>query len=469
MNHKLFFLFIIIIAAAAGAAATFHFQTDAVTGPAAHAAADCGDEPACADETAGATPADTDDHLHDTHESEHCHDEVSDLDRSVEEMWTETCEHDILHYTCDECRYELGIVKVSGSVMAGGKEPGIIAITQAAAMNFSTPLMLTGDVQVNETRTVRIASPIQGVIRDIPADTGRRFATGDMLFQLDSDEAAAAKAEYMKTAAAADLARKTARREADLFTKNISAEAEVQEAEHRLAEAEIELQNAGLRLERLGVSRQEINRMAGGNPGGIHGLLTVTAPIAGTVIEKYASAGERVEAGKEILLLSDLSEVWVWANIREGDLALLQPHADDLTCDIETPGLPGQTFSGKLDVISGQMNAETRTVKARFRVANREGRLKPGMFVNVRVMLPARDSVVAVPEIAVLADAGQSFVFVHKEGEYWVRRPVTTGDTFREFVEIKEGLSLGQTVIADGAFLLKSDVLREKMGAGCAD
>ena len=165
-----------------------------------------------------------------------------------------------------------------------------------------------------------------------------------------------------------------------------------------------------------------------GDASAINGVLSVNAPITGTVIEKYASAGERVEAGKEIILLSDLSEVWVWANIREADLPLLQTQDADIACEIEMPGKDGKTYPGKLDVISGQMNEQTRTVKARIRVENKDGLLKPGMFVTVRLMLPGGGDVIAVPKVAVLADAGRSFVFVHKEGDYWVRRPVSPGD-----------------------------------------
>ena len=395
--------------------------------------------------------------------------EQPDLDRPVDELWTAKCEHGILHYTCDECRYEIGVVKLGGTVIKGEGKPGIVTVTKAASMNFSKPLRLTGEVRLNEAKTVRVSSPLQGVIKTIPADIGGRFTAGDVLLNLDSDEVAGAKAEYMKKAGALALAKKTADREAGLFAKKISAEVDVQEAQNRLNEADIELKNAGIRLERLGFSKQTIGSIATDAASAINGILPVNAAITGTVIEKYASAGERVEAGKEILLLSDLAEVWVWANIREADLPALQKQGSDIACEIEASGAPGETYPGILDVISGQMNAQTRTVKARIRVENKDGQLKPGMFVNIRVLLPGDDNVIAVPKIAVLADVGRSFVFVHKEGEYWVRRPVTIGDPFNEFVEIKEGLIPGQMIIADGSFLLKSDVLRGKMGAGCAE
>jgi cobalt-zinc-cadmium efflux system membrane fusion protein len=91
------------------------------------------------------------------------------------------------------------------------------------------------------------------------------------------------------------------------------------------------------------------------------------------------------------------------------------------------------------------------------------------MFVNIRLLLPGSKPSIIIPKVAVLSDEGRQFVFVHKADEYWIRRPVTTGASFNNQVVIISGLSAGQKIIADGSFLLKSDVLREKMGAGCAD
>jgi cobalt-zinc-cadmium efflux system membrane fusion protein len=85
------------------------------------------------------------------------------------------------------------------------------------------------------------------------------------------------------------------------------------------------------------------------------------------------------------------------------------------------------------------------------------------------VHLQGPDNVLAVPQVALLTDAGRDFVFVHKEGDYWIRRPVEKGDSFGGYVAIRDGLAEGQKIISDGSFLLKSDVLRSKMGAGCAD
>ncbi len=91
------------------------------------------------------------------------------------------------------------------------------------------------------------------------------------------------------------------------------------------------------------------------------------------------------------------------------------------------------------------------------------------MFAAVRLYLPGASEGLTVPRAAVLSDEGRTFVFVRHHGEYWVRRPLATGRRWADLVEVKGGLAGGETVAGDGAFLLKSDVLRSKMGAGCAD
>ncbi|HJX32345.1 MAG TPA: efflux RND transporter periplasmic adaptor subunit [Thermodesulfobacteriota bacterium] len=395
--------------------------------------------------------------------------EKSDLDRPTEELWAATCEHKIPQYTCDECRYEVGVVKLDDKIVADAAKPGIVKVVTVAQQSFTKALLLTGEVKVNELKTVRISTPVQGTVIKVQANTGQQVSAGEVLVELDSSDVAEAKGDYLKKAASVNLARKAAERETNLFAKKVSAEIEMLEAQAKLNEAEIDLKNATTRLERLGFSKKEILLLANDTVAKITGVLPVHAPINGTVLEKNVSAGERVEAEKEILTLSDLSTVWVWADIKEADLSAVQHAGEKIAGEVEIPGAEGKKYQGSLDVVSGQMEEQSRTVKARISVANPDGFLRPGMFVTIKLMLSGSSDAVAVPKVAVLADAGRTFVFVHQEGDYWIRRPVSLGETLNEYVEIKDGLSIGQRIIADGSFLLKSDVLRKKMGAGCAD
>ncbi len=394
---------------------------------------------------------------------------ISDLDRSLDEIWSATCEHKVLQYTCDECRYELGVVKLSGKLFPKEGRSGIVSTAMPAERRTGKPLSLTGEVATDDLNSVRVSSVVPGAIRKIKVDIGSRVSKGDLLFELDSTEAAEAKADYLKKASAMTLAVKTAERETSLFAKKISAEVEVMEARNKRIEAEIELAGARSRLARIGIPEKEIEALGSGSTAAVNGLLPVYATIDGMVLERFASPGEQVEAGRAIMLISDISKVWIRANIRETDSALLSLHNRRIPCEVTAPGADGKTYPGILEAVSGKMDEATRTIRARISTANPNGRLRPGMFVNVVVMTQGPAVALTVPDAALLSDEGRDFVFVHKEGDYWIRRPVVAGASFDGYTEIKQGVDRERMIIADGSFLLKSDVLRAKMGAGCAE
>jgi cobalt-zinc-cadmium efflux system membrane fusion protein len=406
-------------------------------------------------------------HQHDN-EAEAGEKEISDLDRPVDELWKSMCEHTMPTYACDECRYEIGVVKLSPELLGDGTEAGLVSTVTAELKDFSGILSLTGDISMNESKTVRISCPEAGIARSFIADIGQKIAPADRVIEIDSKEVAEAKADYLKKLEMMKLARKNAAREASLFAKKISAEIEVQEARAKQAEAEIEWANAQGHLKAHGLSQSDIDGLSQGMMHTIDGVFSLRSPIAGIVLNRSINAGEQVEPGKELLLISDLADVWVWANIKEEDLVRLH-QGENVAAEITVPGLGEKLYSGTMDLVSGDINAQTRNARARIVVPNTDGLLKPGMFVNIRLLLPGTKPSIVIPSVAVLSDEGRQFVFVHKADEYWIRRPVTTGASFNNQVVIVSGLSAGQKIIADGSFLLKSDVLREKMGAGCAD
>ena len=234
-----------------------------------------------------------------------------------------------------------------------------------------------------------------------------------------------------------------------------------------------ELKASEQTLHVLGLTEENLIQMREPSHGIGAGRLPVRAPAAGTIIEKHAVVGEIAEPGKDLMLLADLTTVWVWANVHSRDLARLlaaekrgQPSAE-----IAVSGFPGRQFKGMLDYVGATMNEQTRTVKVRATVKNANLELRPGMFCEVAISLSNghADEVLAAPRAAVFSDEGKFFVFRHWKEDFFVRQDIRKGREFFGMVEILEGLQAGDTVATEGGFLLKSDVLREKMGAGCAD
>ena len=195
------------------------------------------------------------------------------------------------------------------------------------------------------------------------------------------------------------------------------------------------------------------------------------APFDGTVLERNLSMGALVEPGQQLLLLGDTSEMWVWTSLYERELAgLLREQAKGtVLAHVEVPAYPGRIFAGRVERVSGIVDEATRTAKVRVVVDNPEGLLRAGMFARVHLHGDGSEQALTVPAEAVLEDEGRAFVFVPAEPPYFVRRPVMTGRAWDEWVEVTQGLTDGDMVVSRGAFALKSDVLRSKMGAGCAD
>lgn len=391
---------------------------------------------------------------------------------SAESIYTAMCEHRILTYTCDACRFETGVVKITPDLLAGAAgDSGLIRLEIVETRKVERRIEATGEIRLNENAAVHIAPRVRGVVRAGSVDVGAFVSRGTVLFEIESAELGEALGAWSKSRTMTELSRRNYEREQTLFAQKISSEAEVIEArmtyeEHR---ADFEVARNALRV--FGLTDRDLDALAADEQAGRVGRLPFRAPISGVVLEKHAAVGEMVEPGSDVMLLADLSTVWVWLDIFERDLpAMIERRGDGtVPVEIETQAFPGRAFAGVVDLVESKMNEETRTVKARAAIANRSGLLRPGMFCTAAILLRGEGEALMVPRAAVLGDAGESFVFKHFRERYFIRRAVRTGREAGGFVEVAEGLAPGDTIVTAGAFLLKSDVLREKMGAGCAD
>ena len=374
------------------------------------------------------------------------------------------CEHDVLILECDECRYEVGAVELSPELVKAG-EGQLIKTARVKSTTRPGRLSLTGEVAFDEKKVVHISPLIGGVARRVFVTTGDRVNKGAPLFEMDSVELGRIRSSYLQARARVTLARENFQREKKLHADQISSGKERQQSETLYREAEIAFRAARDQLKLVGGST------SAKQGSGSAGRMTLRAPMAGVVVAKHVVPGERITPDKEILTVADLGTVWVWAHVYERDLArLLQARAGgDLVASVSLSAFPGKTFAGAVDYVGATMEETTRTVKVRVVVNNGEALLRPGMFASVAVELGVGGEALLVPAEAVVGDGADRFVFVRVGKKRFLRRDVTVGMSLDGRVEISKGLTEGEEIVVHGAFLLKSDVLREKMGAGCAD
>ena len=418
---------------------------------------------ACRPAPAPAPPKAEAGHAHTEHEDA----KVSDLDRSTEELFAATCEHAKKTHECDECRYQVGVVRVPESLLQGG----LVKTATAERRSLETPVPLTGEVRFAERRVTHLSPRAEGVIRKVLVALGEKVTVGQPLLELESAGLGEAESSYLEAEATLRLARKGLDRQAALREEGISSEKEFLAARQEAESAGIRAQAAGDKLRRLGLGQGEIEGLGKAGPSAAQGRLVIRAPAAGTVLDMHAVPGEAARPDQNIFTIGDLSHLWVWADVYEGQVkqVLAHEHHGDMRATVTAKAFPGEVFPASVDFVAPSMDEKTRTLKVRVGVPNPKGKLRAGMFVNVELYLPSGPDALVVPRAALLSDEGRSFVFVRHHGDYWVRRPVETGRASGGQVEVTKGLAGGETVATEGCFLLKSDVLRSKMGAGCAD
>ena len=389
-----------------------------------------------------------------------------------DELFTVQCECKVPQYTCDECRYELGLVKLDPSLIRTAENTnGIVTIGTAEKRVAQSFLPMNGEIALNEAALTHVSPRVSGTIRTIKIELGKQVEKGAVLFEIESPELGLAIGAYRKNKALAALALKNLEREKTLAAQKLSPEADVVDAQMKYDEYRIELESAENALAVMGLDAAAIAELTSDGPAGKRASLPILAPQSGTVIQKHLDPGETVTAGKEVLTIADLSTVWAWMDLYEHDLAALTAESKKGAprVQITTLAFPDSTFEGVIDLVGATMSEETRTVKLRALLQNKDGLLRPGMFCAARAVFETSEKVLAVPKSALLADEGKHFVFRLIRDGFVLRTDVEVGREFEDSVEVTCGLSEGEKIATAGAFVLKSDVLRAKMGAGCAD
>jgi cobalt-zinc-cadmium efflux system membrane fusion protein len=333
------------------------------------------------------------------------------------------------------------------------------AVTESRVERFETPAVLT----VNETRTARIGSVVEGVVSGADVQVGDRVRRGQRLASLHSHAVHDAWAGYRRAIADRQRARaelsyaaSAEGRASRLLAAKAASQQELERAqtdrataEQAVAIAESEVRRSLDELEHLGIAIDQVDAATHQD------AVPVLAPIGGVVLERLVTASTAVTVGTPLYVMSDLTSLWAIAEIDEVHLPRLSVGQ---SANVTVAAYPGESFPARVVAIGERVNPETRRVTARIEVDNRMGRLKPEMFAAVNLATgEARDAVV-VPAAAVQALDGHSVVFLETAPGTFQPRTVTLGEDRDGRVAVT-GLEPGTRLAIGGTFLLKSKLL----------
>ena len=375
-----------------------------------------------------------------------------------ENLLKQWCEHDVSIIKCDDCRYEVGVVKVDASVLGE-----VVSVGYTEPFDVGITIEATGKVATNQDFFVIVSPRISGVVREVHVDWGESVTKGQNLVVLDSIELGEASAYYLKSIAKLKLAEKNYERELSLYQQNITSKKHFLGAENTLEQAQIEQKAAKEKLLLLGLPSGDIQKMTE-SEAHVSSLFTITAPFDGTVIDKKVAVGELKNAFDPTLTIADLTHLWIWFDIYEKDISKVKM---DSKVTVSVAAYPEERFEGCVTYIGNTIDEKTRTVKVRAEVGNQHKKLKPGMFARILLQVDEAACSVGLPEAAVQADGHERFVFVPLKDGYFIRRNVTIGPRLNGYVKVINSLAVNDRVVVKGGFLLKSEIMKEKFGEGC--
>lgn len=290
-----------------------------------------------------------------------------------------------------------------------------------------------GRIEPDERRIFTITPKFEGYVERLHVNaTGQPVGKGQPLFEVYSPELVSAQREYAIAAQGVESLK--------------DAGGEAQRSMRQLAESSL------VRLKNWDVSEEQLMALAKSRE--TKRTLTFLSPVAGIVTEKRALQGMRFMQGESLYQVTDLSAVWVVADVFEQDIGLVKAGAK---ATVRINAYPGKVFTGAITYVYPTLNTETRTVPVRVEVSNAGQVLKPGMFAQVELPVAAKGSVVTVPVSAVIDSGARRIVLIQVGEGRFEPREVKLGARSDNFVEVVEGVREGEAVVVAANFLIDAE------------
>ncbi len=329
-----------------------------------------------------------------------------------------------------------------------------IEVEKAAERPSRPEIVVTARIVYDASKVAEVNARSAGVVRSILADVGSKVRAGSALAVIESAGVGEGQSRLQAARSRSKVAEAGYARLKALLEEGIAAEKEVLAARQEMDAASAELSAAQSALGVVGGVGEGTARY------------TLTAPIAGVVTRRDATIGRLVDTEKVLFEIVDTSSMWAEIDIPETEASRV---GAGQTVSVTVEGLGEMEFSGVLSSVSPEIDVHTRTAKGRVRLGNPGGLLRGNMFARARISLVGPGTLVVVPRGAVQRARSARLVFVRTAEDVFEARRVRLGVGDARFVEVSGRVAAGDEVATVGSFLLKTETLKESIGAGCCD
>jgi cobalt-zinc-cadmium efflux system membrane fusion protein len=318
----------------------------------------------------------------------------------------------------------------------------MVQIDSVQLCNVNEELQLSGEVNYDENKVIKIFPRSSGQVLQSPFSLGDKVQTGQVLAVIKSADVAGNYADVSSADADVAIAKRQMDNQEALYKNGIASEREYEEAKEDYLKALANKQKIS--------SLIQIN---GGSGASANGTYTLTAPSSGYIVEKKVNQGDfiRPDMGDNLFTISDLKDVWVWANVFEADIAKVREGTD---VQVKTLSYPDKVYTGKIDKVSQVLDPSNKALRVRIKLDNADMMLKPQMFATVIVTNPLNEKAVCVSTKALVQQNGRSYVVVYNNDHDMKIAEVSVLKTVGDKTYLNSGLTPGQKVITQNQLFI---------------
>jgi membrane fusion protein, heavy metal efflux system len=314
----------------------------------------------------------------------------------------------------------------------------IDTVNQCQLVNAIT---LTGQVDYNQDNEVKIFPMISGNVQDVKVALGDYVKQGQVLGVITSSEMANYSKDLSTAQTSVATAKKNLEATQEMAKSGLSSQLDVVAAQTAYDQALAELSRS--------------NRVISVNGGSTDGQYIIKAPISGFVVDKSITNNMTIRSDNatDLFTISDLKNVWVWANVYESDINKV--HMGDAV-DITTLSYPGKVFKGTVDKVMNVLDPTNKVMKIRVVLPNDDYALKPQMYASVTVTSKVNSDAICVNSSAVIFDNSQNYVLVYKNDSDVQIKPVQIINAIGDRTYISSGVQPGDKLVASQALQIYS-------------
>lgn len=318
----------------------------------------------------------------------------------------------------------------------------MIKIDSVQLCGVSEELELSGEVSYDENKVMKIYPRSGGQVIQSNYSLGDKVEAGQVLAVIKSADVAGSYADVSSADADIAIAKRQMENQEALYKNGIASEREYEEAKEDYQKALANKQKIDAQI--------QIN---GGHGTSASGTYTLTAPVSGYIVEKKVNQGDfiRPDMGDNLFTISDLKDVWVWANVFEADIAKIKEGTD---VQVKTLAYPDKVYGGKIDKVSQVLDPTNKALKVRIKLDNADMMLKPQMFATVVVTNPLNEQAVCVSTKALIQQNGKTYVVVYNNDHDMKIAEVNVLKTVGDKTYLNNGLTPGEKVVTENEIFI---------------